>query len=88
MVRMVKLIDGTEVSSDSEEWRHETEARAVLAMPTKRQRQEYLWGTFDKWGKERGGIRGHRGEEEVKRLQETIIKIWGMRQAANDNDKT
>lgn len=88
MGNMVKLIDGREVDSASEEWRHECEARAVLAIPTKRQRQEYLWGTLDQWGKERGGVKGKRGETEVKRLEETILKIWQMRKAAaNDNQK-
>lgn len=88
MGNMVKLIDGREVDSASEEWRHECEARAVLAIPTKRQRQEYLWGKLDQWGKERGGVKGQRGETEVKRLEETILKIWQMRKAAaNDNQK-
>ena len=77
---MVRLHDGTEVSNYSEEWRHETEARAVLAMPSKRARQDYLYGRYDpNWKKERGGVLQIRGEDAVKRLEVTILAIWEQR---------
>lgn len=75
----VSLHDGREVSNYSEDWRHETEARAVLNMPTKGKRQDYLYGEMDKYGKERGGVRGRRGEAEVKRLEATILALWEQR---------
>lgn len=84
----VTLHDGTVVDSYSEEWRHECEARAVLAMPSKRQRQNFLWGTLDDFGKPRGGVIQVRGEVECKRLEATIMKLWqANRQPANDNDQ-
>jgi hypothetical protein len=46
----VKLIDGTEVSSDSEAWRAECEARGVLSMRDKGRRRMYLFGVEKKRG--------------------------------------
>ncbi|QPB08669.1 hypothetical protein KB681_gp43 [Burkholderia phage Mica] len=78
--QMVTLYDGTQVSNYSEEWRHETEARAILAMPSKRARQDFLYGRWDQnWKKERGGVLQIRGEAAVKRLEETILAIWEQR---------
>lgn len=78
--QLVTLHDGTEVSNYSEEWRHECEARAILNMPTKRQRQDFLWG---KWDPERnrdiGGVQQVRGEAAVTRLEETILSLWEKR---------
>lgn len=41
-VRMVTLRDGRQVPSDSEEWRHECEARTICRMPTRAERRESL----------------------------------------------
>lgn len=46
----VTLIDGTQVDSASEEWRHETEARMVARLPTSQMRHEYV----DAVGRKRG----------------------------------
>lgn len=79
-MRTVTLIDGAQVDNASEEWRHECEARAVLAMPSKRARQDFLYGRYDpNWKKERGGVLQIRGEAAVKRLEVTILAIWEMR---------
>ncbi len=76
----VTLMDGTVVDSASEEWRHETEARAILNMPTKRQRQDFLYGRWDeKYKRDRGGVLQIRGAEAVKRLEETILALWERR---------
>lgn len=76
----VTLHDGTEVSNYSEEYRHECEARAILAMPSKRARQDFLYGRYDpNWKKERGGVLQIRGEAAVKRLEETILALWELR---------
>jgi hypothetical protein len=78
--RMVRLHDGREVSNYGEEWRHECEAVAVLAMPTKRERQDYLYGTWNAtYKKDMGGVLGKRGADEVKRLETTILAIWALR---------
>lgn len=83
----VTLIDGRQVDDASEDYRHECEARTVLNWPSKRQRQDYLWGALDQWGKPRGGVLQIRGEAEVKRLEATIMQLWRARQkAANDNE--
>lgn len=85
--QLVTLHDGRQVSNYSEEWRHETEARTVLNWPSKRQRQDYLWGALDQFGKPRGGVKQIRGEAACKRLEDTMMQIWRARQAAaNDNE--
>lgn len=78
----VTLIDGRVVSSYSEEWRHECEARAVLAMTPLAARRAYLYGTLNQWNKPAGGILQRRGPEAVKRLEETMIALWRARSDA------
>lgn len=74
---MVTLTDGRQVPSDSEEWRHECEARAIINMPSLAQRRQYLYGRRDiTTGKMEGGLRQKRGDEAVKRLEQTIKAIW------------
>ena len=80
--RLVTLHDGTQVSNYSEAYRHECEARTILHWPSKRQRQDYLWGVINRWGKPEGGVKQKRGEAECKRLEATIMALW---RAANDN---
>lgn len=79
---MPTLIDGREVASDSEEFRHECEARAILNMPTLRARREHLYGKPDRFGKDRDGIMQRRGVDEVKRLETTMLKLWEARKMA------
>lgn len=66
---MPKLLDGTEVASDSEAWRHETEARQIAAMPTVGRRRAHLAGVAEK-----------RGDAEADRLRGTIAQLWAGRQ--------
>lgn len=40
--RLVTLIDGRQVSSSSEEWRHECEARHVARLPSRAERAKYI----------------------------------------------
>lgn len=65
MQHIVKLIDGREVASDSEEWRHECEARMVCGRPTIDQRRGYL----DK-------VEKARGKPARQALEATIREIW------------
>lgn len=72
----VTLHDGRQVLSDSEEWRHECEALAIIAMPTVGMRRAFLRGALDETGAHRNGILQRRGEASVKRLEVTIKQIW------------
>ena len=85
----VRLVDGRQVCSWCEAWRHECEARAILALPTLRKRRAMLCGEFEKTF-DRGkwvtrctfrGIRQVRGEGEVQRLEATMRALWRQRQA-------
>lgn len=65
----VTLHDGRQVASDSEEWRHECEARAVIAMRDRNARRHYL----------RGRVLPKRGIAATERLEQTIRQIWYAR---------
>ena len=65
---MVALHDGTMVPSDSEEWRHECEARAVMNMPTRIDRNRYIMK-----------VAKSRGDEAAHQLRETVQKLWPAR---------
>lgn len=47
-----RLLDGREVASDSEEWRHECEARAIAALPSLAERRSHLEGIEKRRGKD------------------------------------
>ena len=61
----VTLIDGTQVDSASEAWRHECEARAIAALPTLADRRAWL-----------ESLERKRGTEAVQRLRDTIKQLW------------
>lgn len=50
----VTLIDGRQVDSASEDWRHECEARYVARLPSREQRQDYIASATKKRGPEAG----------------------------------
>lgn len=80
---MVTLVDGTRVTSDSEPWRFECEARYVLDMPTKEARQAFLRGEFNtKTQLRTGGLAKIRGEDYVKQLEDKILELWRARRSA------
>lgn len=60
---IVTLVNGELVFDDAEEWRHETECRAILAMPLDR-RRDWL---FD--------LERMRGHEAVERISETMAAL-------------
>ncbi len=62
---MPKLHDGREVASDSEDWRHETEAAMILALPDADTRRDWL-----------SKIEAKRGKAEADRLRATCRAIW------------
>ena len=65
---MPRLVDGTEVDSSSEAWRHECEARAIAALPTLAQRRAWLEDLQRKYGADR-----------ASRLRQTMAQIWATR---------
>lgn len=67
-MRFVKLLDGAEVSSDSEEHRHECEARAIAALPTLAERRAWLVD-----------IEHRRGKAAADALRNTMRAIWAAR---------
>ncbi len=62
---MPTLIDGREVSSDSEAWRHETEARSIAALPGLPQRRAWL-----------EDIEKKRGKVAADMLRATMKLLW------------
>lgn len=75
----VRLLDGRQVCTYSQDWRHECEARAVLAMPDKLQRRQYLRGAYEGEKLIRRGILQIRGEKACAELEATIRQIWERR---------
>jgi hypothetical protein len=64
-VNQVTLIDGRVVSSWSEEWRAETEARAICNMPTLWDRQQFLIAAEKR-----------RGKEAAEQLRQRVRDMW------------
>lgn len=64
----VSLLDGRQVDSASEEWRHECEARAIVELPTLVDRRMYL-----------DEVERRRGSDAAKRLRDTMMQIWEAR---------
>lgn len=62
---MVKLIDGSEVASDSEAWRHQCEAAHIAALPTLEARRDWL-----------EKINRKRGAEAGDSLRRTMKALW------------
>ncbi|TCR60920.1 hypothetical protein [Bosea sp. BK604] len=77
------LLANREVSTWSEEWRHECEVTYLLDMPAEK-RRAVLYGVQGGEGDEAKGIKHHRGDaataqlaseiERLKRLRETTIR--------------
>ena len=63
--RAVTLLDGREVDSASEDWRHECEARHIAKLPTLADRRAWL-----------EVIEHKRGKAEADRLGRTMGEIW------------
>ena len=68
---LVKLSDGRQVLSDSEDYRAEMEATHILNLPTKEIRLNFL-----------EAIEKRRGTKARKELEERILKLWQLRLGA------
>lgn len=66
----VTLIGGATVSTYSEAWRLECEARAILNLPGQVKRQSAL-----------DNIQKHRGKKSADELRACMLAIWKARQA-------
>lgn len=64
----VTLVDGRKVSSYSEEWRHECEARSILNIPKLYRRQMHLQDV-EKW----------RGKATADALRDTMLELYAAR---------
>lgn len=65
---MVTLLDGRQVDSASEDWRHECEARMVAGRRTLDERREYL-----------DAVERRRGKASADRLRDTMRQLWEAR---------
>ena len=65
---MPALHDGTEVSSYSEAFRHECEARWILKLPSLDERRAWLQS-----------LEKRRGKEHVEQLKTTMRNLWAHR---------
>lgn len=85
--RLVTLHDGTEVLSDSEAWRAECEARAVLRIfgrttkETHNRRRAYI--LLVRRGDADRRIKG-RGDAAADALEALVIKIWEAERRQED----
>lgn len=68
----VTLHDGRQVRSDSEDWRHECEARAIAALPTLAERRAWL-----------EMLERVRGKPAADALRQTMGALWQARQPAD-----
>jgi hypothetical protein len=72
----VRLVDGAEVDSASEAWRHECEARHILALPTLPERRAWL-----------EAIEKRRGTDAVKALRRTMLALHEAGQPAGGGSR-
>lgn len=72
---------GREVSTWSEEWRHECEIAYLLAMPTAK-RNTFLDGVPGTTDREERGIKGVRGEAAVAALRADISRLHALKSKA------
>jgi hypothetical protein len=71
---------GHEVSTWSEEWRHECEVAAVLAMsPT--QRKSFFDGTTGEDGRKERGVVDIRGAVAAERIKQDMFRLEELRRA-------
>lgn len=67
-MNLVTLVDGRQVDSATDEWRHECEARAIAALPTLGDRRAWL-ETLEK----------RRGKTAADKLRATMRQLWEAR---------
>jgi len=73
------LLAGREVSTSSEEWRHECEVAFLLDMTSER-RRVMLYGIKGAEGDEGKGIQHHRGPVATAQLASEVDRLKELRQ--------
>jgi hypothetical protein len=71
----VRLVDGREVLSDSAEWRAECEARYILNLPSKLDRQRMLAKIEEKRG-DKNDTANIKGKLARRQIEQTIMALW------------
>jgi hypothetical protein len=66
---MPTLIDGTEVDTNSEAWRHLCEARAIAGLPSLAERRAWL-----------DDLARKRGPAAADRIRNTLKRLWEAKQ--------
>lgn len=69
--KTASLVDGRQVCTWCEDWRHECEARSILAMPHVDARRAYL-----------AAVGKRRGLKAQQALEESVRELWRRRQSA------
>ena len=77
----ISEITGQPTSTWSEEWQHECEARAVLAM-SKTDRETFFNGSTDENGRKERGIIAIRGQAAAEKLKDYMTNILEARAIA------
>jgi len=72
---------GREVSTWSEEWRHECEVAAVLAMTPAQQRSFFEGTTDPATGRKERGVIEIRGAAAVERIKADMMRLEDIRRA-------
>lgn len=83
MTRFVQShLAGREVPTDSEEWRHECEVAAVLAMSPAQQRSFFEGATNPDTGRKERGVLEIRGAAAVEAIKRDMGRLEDARRAA------
>ncbi len=75
------LLAGRMVPTDSEEWRHECEVAAVLAMSPAQQRSFFEGATDPATGRKERGVGEIRGAASVERIKADMVRLEELRRA-------
>lgn len=73
------ILAGCEVSTWSEEWKHECEIAFLASLPTGK-RNEVLDGVTGSQDRDARGIKGIRGEAAVARLRAEVDRYGALKQ--------
>lgn len=83
MVRTTNsYLAGREVSTWSEEWRHECEVAAVLAMTPAQQRSFFEGATDPATGRRERGVIDIRGAASAEKIKADMVRLDDLRRAA------
>jgi hypothetical protein len=79
MTQKISEFTDQPVDTFSESWRHECECRWLLALPTREQRNRFLYGYTDSAGKKQRGVADIRGAEAAAKLKRDAERLFYIR---------